>query len=123
MNRDTEILIIMLAALLIAPFTTFPSSMNEKEYVIQHCSGQVEQVLSDKTRVDCLTDDYAVEYDYDHNWAEAVGQSLHYAAMTGKRPAVVLITTPEREAKYVGRVRQISEMYCLKIEIETVYAR
>ncbi|MFH1027609.1 MAG: hypothetical protein V1791_06370 [Pseudomonadota bacterium] len=34
---------------------------------------------------------YAVEVEYAHKWAEAIGQSLYYSRMTGKKPGVVLI--------------------------------
>jgi hypothetical protein len=34
----------------------------ESDYVKLHCKGQIEFVLPDKTRVDCLTDTHAIEY-------------------------------------------------------------
>lgn len=40
---------------------------NESSYQHAHCSacnGIEEYELSDKTRVDCLTDKYAIEYDF-----------------------------------------------------------
>ncbi len=56
----------------------------ESDYVNMHCKGQIEFVLPDETRVDCLTDTHAIEYGYGRKWAEAIGQSLYYSAMTGK---------------------------------------
>jgi len=38
--------------------------LNEAYYVNTHCTGKIEFVLPDKTRVDCLTNTHAVEYDY-----------------------------------------------------------
>ncbi len=49
----------------------------EKWYQEQWCTeqgGQVEVVLSDKTRCDCATETHAIEFDFANNWAEAVGQ-------------------------------------------------
>jgi hypothetical protein len=40
-----------------------------------------------------------VEFDWAEKWAEAVGQSLHYARMTGKRPGIVLILREESESQ------------------------
>ena len=58
--------------------------MPEREYVSQHCAGDMEYVLPGRTRVDCLTDKYAIEFDFASKWAEALGQSLHYAYATGR---------------------------------------
>lgn len=41
-------------------------------------------------RVDLLTDEYAIEVDKLENFHEAIGQTLHYAKETGKKPAVAI---------------------------------
>ncbi|MCK4758833.1 MAG: hypothetical protein KAT69_02225 [Candidatus Aminicenantes bacterium] len=64
----------------------------EKDYQQEYCKGIMEFRLPDRTRVDCLTEDHAIEFDFGKKWAEAVGQSLHYAAHTGRRAGIVLIT-------------------------------
>ena len=77
--------------LTILPSIAFCQS--EDDYVNQWCNdkGQVEYVLPDNTRVDCLMPEFAVEVDFGHKWAEAIGQSLYYGKMTGRQPAVLLI--------------------------------
>ena len=50
------------------------SKLYESDYVNMHCKGKIEFVLPDKTRVDCLTDTHAIEYDYGRKWAEAIGK-------------------------------------------------
>ena len=68
---------------------------NEDYYNRQFCTqevGQAEYNLPDRSRVDCLTDTHAFEAD----WAdglkvyESIGQSLYYAAETGKQPGILL---------------------------------
>lgn len=84
--------------------------MKEAFYVSQWCRddfGKQEFVLWDNTRVDCLTKDYAIEFDFAKKWAESIGQSLYYAKMTGKKPAVVLILTDITDYKYVKRVERL----------------
>ena len=81
--------------------------MNEKDYVNKYCSGQIEYTLDDKTRVDCLTDEYAIEFDYAKKWAESIGQALYYAKKTGKNPAVALILKKESDLKYANRIQDI----------------
>ena len=57
---------------------------------LEHSTG-VEVRLADRTRVDILTEDYAIEVDFATKWAEAIGQALHYARMTGRKPGVIII--------------------------------
>lgn len=81
-----------------------------------------EYELSDKTRVDCLTDKYAIEYDFANKKYEAVGQALHYAVMTGKQPKVVLIIDKKYEKKQLycyERIKRIGEVYNFEVEYIT----
>lgn len=80
-----------------------PESYYQNKWCDDH-SGKVEHVLQDKTRVDCLTQEYAVEVEFADKWYE-VGQALFYAQMTNKKPGVVLIMeNPEKEYKYLIRL-------------------
>lgn len=84
--------------------------MKEAYYVSQWCTddfGKPEFVLWDNTRVDCLSKDYAIEFDFADKWAESIGQSLYYAKMTGKKPAVALILTELSDYRYVKRVERL----------------
>jgi len=66
---------------------------SESSYQHAWCSthnGIEEYENINKTRVDCLTETNAVEFDFANKWAESIGQALHYQAMTGKRAKVVL---------------------------------
>lgn len=85
-------------------------NQNEAYYVEQWCQpsfGHREYILSDKTRIDCLSKDYAIEFDFAKKWAESIGQSLYYAKMTQRTPAVVLILTGKDDMKYVKRIEKI----------------
>ena len=60
----------------------------------------------DFTRVDCLTDKYAVEFDFANKWAESIGQALHYQLMTGKKAKVVLsLEDPMHEMVYYTELK------------------
>lgn len=69
--------------------------------------GEVEVRLKDATRVDCLTEEYAFEVDYAPKWAESVAQTLHYANMTGKKPAIAIIVKSEKDIKYMVRLANV----------------
>lgn len=95
---------------------------NESSYQHAWCSahnGIEEYENSDKTRVDCLTDTHAVEFDFANKYYEAIGQALHYGVMTGKKPKVVLILDSKylnQQMKYFERVKRIGEVYNIDVE-------
>ena len=71
--------------------------------------GIIEYKLNDKTRVDCLTEQYAVEVDFAPKWAECVGQALYYGQKTKRCPACVLILeNGEKDLKYLRRLRYVA---------------
>lgn len=81
----------------------------EAQYVQAYCKGQVEYRLPDKTRVDCLTDEYAIEFDWAKKWAESIGQSLYYSKMTGKKPAVAIIMLKPEDERYIKRIEAVDK--------------
>ena len=90
---------------------------NERYYQEKMCKkmdGLVEYRLKDKTRVDCLTDDYAIEVDFAKKWAEGIGQALFYSLMTGKEPAVGLIVG-EKDARYLKRLRKVANKFDIEV--------
>lgn len=96
---------------------------HEADYVDHNCKGEIEHVLSDRTRVDCLTNTHAIEYDWGKKWAEAIGQSLYYSAMTGKKAGIVLITNPRTKDRYLKRLNKAIESHSLDIDVWTVEKR
>ncbi|MGE4396578.1 MAG: hypothetical protein AB7D34_03860 [Sulfurimonas sp.] len=90
---------------------------DEKYYQSKMCSefgGEIEYVLFDRTRVDCLSGEYAIEVDFAKKWAEGVGQSLYYAEVTGKKPAIGLIVG-EGDEKYLKRVQRVADKFDIQI--------
>ena len=116
---------------IIAIFITLPVFAKhkhlEKEYQTAWCNahnGIMEYKLDDNTRVDCLTNEYAVEFDFASKWAESIGQSLYYALKTDLKPAVVLIMEkPAKDLKYLNRLYQVSNKFGITVytmsDIET----
>ena len=88
---------------------------SEEAYQYAWCSahgGVMEYQNKDLTRVDCLTDTHAVEFDFANKWHESIGQALHYSVMTGKRAKVVLILDdPKAQMTYYKRVKRIAKQY------------
>ena len=90
----------------------------EKHYQAEWCAGKgkTEHVLPDRTRVDCLTDSHAIEFDWGKKWHEGIGQSLYYAVQTEKRAGVVLILTGRKQYKYWIRLNSTIDYHRLPID-------
>jgi len=69
------------------------SGNTESWYQDKYCLETKEYILPDKARVDCLTDEFAIEYDHSYKWAECIGQAQYYARQTGKLAGCVLINS------------------------------
>ena len=91
-----------------------------QERLCREQGGQVEVVLPDKTRCDCVTDTHAVEFDFGSNWAEAIGQSSYYALQTGKKPGIVLILESIKDRKYWIRLNSTIDHFNLPIDTWSV---
>ena len=111
------IIIILLASLLVC-CSTYPlqrgefeqkEKYKEADYVNAYCKGITEYRLPDKTRVDCLTDEYAIEFDWAKKWAESIGQAKYYAKMTGKKPAVAIILKSKKDKRYIKRIQMADD--------------
>ncbi|MCP3940031.1 MAG: hypothetical protein GY710_00920 [Desulfobacteraceae bacterium] len=119
--RKITILIVLIC---LTPALLFAKHLYpEKYYQNIWCAekqGKTEQVLSDRTRCDCLTDTHSIEVDFAPKWAESIGQALHYSIMTGKSPGILLIIEKEKDWKYYHRVRKIIESYKLPVTVWTI---
>ena len=95
---------------------------NEASYQEAWCklnNGIMEFENKDFTRVDCLTKNNAVEFDFANKWAESIGQALHYEIMTNKKAKVVLILEDKNEMVYFKRVERLAKKYGFDAEYIT----
>ena len=78
--------LILCSLILLGVVTISYAKISESFFQHQWClieGGQTKYTLPDRTRIDCHTESHAVEVDFAHKWAEAIGQSLHYSLMSG----------------------------------------
>lgn len=112
---------LLMGVFLILCFSTLVQArLPERLYQEKFCeqmSGVMEHVLSDSTRVDCLTEEFAVEVDFAGKWAESLGQTLHYAQTTGKRAGVLLIVTPKTAGVMKQRLLSIAGYYGIDLTV------
>lgn len=98
------------------PVTVWGHQQPESYYVNQWCQGEIELVLPDRTRCDCVTDTHAIEVDFGSKWYQAVGQALYYSLQTGKRAGIALIVESPKDLKYWLRLNSTIEHHGLPID-------
>jgi len=91
-----------------------------RERICKRWNGTPEYTLDDGARVDCLTDQYVVEFDFSNKWAEAVGQALYYSMKTGKKAGIVLIMNGNSSQAHLERLKDVIGHYRLDIKIWTL---
>jgi hypothetical protein len=104
--------IILLILVLLIPQVEAKHVNSERYYQEKWCNqnnGIAEYILPDKTRIDCLTKKYAIEFDFAPKWAEAIGQSMYYSKVTNKKPAICLIIKSKNDYKYVKRIEKANK--------------
>ena len=67
-----------------------------QNYFAKQVNGSAEVLMPDNTRCDIPTEDLAIEVDFAYKWAEAIGQSLHYAKMMNRQAAIIIILKKKR---------------------------
>ena len=93
---------------------------SEKSINVKWCKsvgGINEYRTKDGTYVDCLTDVYAIEAEFDYKWKEAIGQSLHYAESTDKKAAILFIKRQKSKKDYYSELERVINKYQLPIKV------
>ncbi len=105
-----KFILILFIFIFIIPIKVIAKRLHhEVEYQKYWCNkhnGILEYELDDKTRVDCLTENLAVEVDFANKWAECIGQALYYGIKTNKQPTCLLIIeNMGNDFKYLKRLK------------------
>ena len=109
---------LFIGMLLIAASLFSQTKEHEKYYQVAFADimdGETEVVLSDRTRVDVLTDTHAFEVDFGAKWAESIGQALHYQGMTGKQAGVLLVIDGDKEQRFVDRLMGVAAKHGIDV--------
>ena len=79
--------------------------------------GNDQYITKYGTYIDCLTEQYAIETEFDYKWKEAIGQSLHYAEATNKKAAILLIKRKKSNKNYYNELMIVINEYDLPIKV------
>jgi hypothetical protein len=91
----------------------------EKWYVDKYCrskfNGFPEYHLPDGKRIDCMTDEYVLEFGFATSKYEDVGQSLYYSHRTGKKPGIVAIIKDAKDKKTVKEIQPLLDKHGIRL--------
>jgi len=80
----------------------------EQRYIdkLRSVLGGHAATFDDDTICDCYipVTGLAIEVEFAPKWAEAIGQSLHYASKAGCRPGIYLIVRDIAEEKHINKL-------------------
>lgn len=79
--------------------------------------GGITEKYLDGVYCDCLTKTHAVEVDFGKKWYEAVGQSLYYSFLSGRRAGILLIIEKDKDRRYLDRLLETVKHYQLPIDV------
>jgi len=91
---------------------------SEKKYIEEWCKrnkGTTGYYIDGGSNIDCLTEEYAVEFEFAKKWPEAVGWALYYSIKTDKRPGIVLIIKDKEDYAYLKKLLNVSETYDIQV--------
>ena len=111
MNKYLKIIIIILS---------IKSYSDERDINKAWCfdfGGNDQFRTKDGTYVDCLTDEYAIEAEYDNKWKEGIGQALHYAESTNRKAAILFIKRAKSRKDYYNEMMRVINKYDLPIKV------
>jgi len=90
-------------------------------YIAMQRGIQAEVLLYDGSRADLIDDEYSWEADWCvGKWAEAIGQSVHYSNITGKKPKVLILTgksDPALEKIHLLRCNGVCRRLGIEMEV------
>ena len=122
MNRKNlfEILFIVFLVLFLCTIV-LGGEVEECQRLAPKYEGVTEAMQWDSSRVDILNDEYAIEVDWSEHWAEAIGQSLYYSILTGKKPGIILlIKDKKKETKHIYRCQTVCAKHNIRLFLEEV---
>ena len=106
--------------ILLTAFITLMGEGSEKSINELWClerDGMSEYRTSYGTYVDCLTEDLAIEVEYDYNWKESIGQALHYAEATNRKPGILIINRTKTKKNYLNELQNTIDTFNLPIKV------
>lgn len=120
MNTKILVCIVMFASFI--SYISVNAKHPERYYQNRHCKqlNGITEYRIHNVRVDCLTNEYAIEYDFANKFYEGISQALYYSQLTERIGKLVLIEENKEEKHFVDRAKEIIEYWNLPLELEVI---
>ena len=117
--KKSACVIFTIQSLLILTLPCHAGQHREKWYVDNYCKQQFkgfpEYHLPNGKSIDCLTDEYAMEFGFPYNHYEDIGQALYYAHKSGKKPGIVFVVSGKDDIETINEIRDVCDKHGIKI--------
>ena len=117
LDKIARLILILIILTLATMARAKPSESWYQQVWCEGMNGKIEYRLKDGQRIDCLTDQYSIEVEFARKWPEAIGQSLNYSMLTGKKAGIVLILKTVEEQTHWQRLLAVIKHYKLPIKV------
>jgi len=91
-----------------------------RDFACQEFKGIAAYNLGDGLTVDCITSDYVLEFEFEKNWADAIGKALFYEIKTGRKAGIVLIVEKYENNDDLKKIKQVIREKNLEIKLWTI---
>lgn len=108
--------LMLISAMSYSQITRMRESYYQEKFAT-YINGQKEVLLDDKTRVDVLTDTFAIEVDFAEKWSESVGQALYYAEKLNKKAGILLVVNGHQDDRFVQRLMTVAYKHGITVWI------
>ena len=103
--RTVLLVAVIFLSVVILSKNTSAAEWSMGNYASHLCQGQVAFDIGEVKKVDCVTATHAIAYVLSDDWATGLGRALHWAAVTGKRPGIVVIIDPEGQSRDLAKLK------------------
>jgi hypothetical protein len=110
-------ILFLLASLSVASAGRLMPEKHYQKLYAEQVGGQMEVTAPDGSRVDILTEKYAIDVDFADKWAEPIGQSLNYGFQFQRRAGIVLIVDGEDQQGKAIRLGSLIRHYSMPIDL------
>lgn len=81
---------------------------SETERLAPKFKARSEVVAWDGSRVDLLSDTYAIEVEWAPKWKESIGQALYYSILFHRKPGIVLLRKKgQDDSRFIYRCQAV----------------
>lgn len=119
-NLLVAILSVAIASFLVLYVLGAQTELSYEKMLAPKYKARTEVRLPDGARCDLVNENYAIEIDWAHKWAESIGQSLYYAEILKKKPGIILLISSPKDKVFIKRCQTVCRLYAITLYLENI---